>query len=226
VWIYQSIEATNMNYQVCTKIHKNIHFILAPTEAEIEACLLDRIRKSNADQVIVTGRGMFRISASEITNELSGWKILYPPDKYVDTSIRILKDFAKAIIQNHFVQHICFCVTEPNDILIHLISEVRAPYELAVFVIGITGKYPLKILTKYKRYLNLYPWQKPQLECILSADDADITMSNQEAFKAAFDNNQPVDEARLKENFQLIEIFERKEPLRKIMLLWHAIFNK
>lgn len=197
-----------MNQQICHHVLAGIPFLVVPRYHEMELCLLNRIHQSNASQVLVAGKMQNHVDPEHLQDSLGEewtvWSCSEPTHNAVNA---LLESFADAINERPSKSHICFCPTGPIDLQNHFISRVRTPVALAMYVMGLTGELPGKDMLKFKECIGLLPAGTPvssTLECIISADDPDISIRTQEAIRIALRSEQPVDKLLV----EAIELFE------------------
>lgn len=185
-------------------------------EEELLPTLLQRIRESQAHQVLVTGLAAFNTlyhSTDTIVSSLPGqWTILAPP--YGPTHEDVLQQldtFAKGIHSNPNKRQLCFGPTEPHDVITHLFyTTPNGFYKAAIFEIGLSPRI-ITTLSIMMSAINTKGRSPGCIEHIFSIDGSWLSTGMQEELSKSW--GQPSRVSQLA--WEAMDILERYDPSRR-----------
>lgn len=183
-------------YQVCKEIVTDVPFVVAGSDADLAACLLERIAESHATRVLVSGPQAtylrHHVGKEQLDQALSAdWAVLSCTDPTYDLCNELLASFADAINRQPGQRHICFCPTSPDCLQEHFLRRLVGLSPLAVYLIGLHVT-PAAFAQGFADLLGRTPMVLPAaLEVLVSAEDNKLLIATQAAIKAALAADQP-----------------------------------
>jgi hypothetical protein len=173
----------------------NIRLNVLRVDGDMLGVLLKSLGNTEATQVFITGPAAFRIVSEQFSQQTvaiqgKSWTVLPCPYGGTRADIRLLLGtFASAIDRDPSLRHICFGPSSPEVVLDYLFKPSKnGSYKAGIYALGLYDP-PLSSLSQLKNAINA-PGRVPGfLESIISVEDRNLLISEQQELKTLFDQH-------------------------------------